>query len=457
MRNASRAPFLEAGSKDYGNTQDLRALFRGRLDADSSSDNEYLGVDMLAGPGVDIVADLSGDFAAVDASLGGRRFGTIFCLSVLEHCENPFAMAENLTRLLKPGGNICVSVPFAFRLHAYPDDFWRFTPSGVRKLFASLEFRPEDSVWTTYFEKDVSKNGDFRSINSQLGKLPFSLSAHWKTGHRLRGVVAKNAECTGKVRFSALVGRISLCAGPHRHYNDRRSHYRFQRKRIMTVLHVENVCKEYATRAEPLVVLRDISLRMESGRSLAILGPSGSGKSTLLNIIGTLEPPSSGRVLFDDENPAGLSEPKLADFRNHRIGFIFQDHHLLPQCSALENVLIPTVAGRQTSNEQVERAKMLLQRVGLGDRMEHLPGELSGGERQRTAIARALINRPGILLADEPTGNLDRRTAHDIGELLLEMQREEQAILVTVTHSQRLAELMGRRLQLDEGRLIESS
>ena len=224
----------------------------------------------------------------------------------------------------------------------------------------------------------------------------------------------------------------------------------------MTLLHVENVCKEFATRTEPLVVLRDISLRMQSGQSVAILGPSGSGKSTLLNIIGTLEPPSSGRVLFDDEDPAGLPEPKLADFRNRRIGFVFQDHHLLPQCSALENVLIPTVAGGRTSSEQAQRAKMLLERVGLGDRLQHLPGELSGGERQRTAIARALINRPGILLADEPTGNLDRRAARDVGELLLEMQCHEQAVLITVTHNSQLAELMGRRLELAEGRLLES-
>ena len=225
----------------------------------------------------------------------------------------------------------------------------------------------------------------------------------------------------------------------------------------MTVLQVENVSKEFATRREPLLVLRDISLRMEAGENVAILGPSGSGKSTLLNIIGTLEPASNGRVLFDDEDPAGLAEPQLADFRNRRIGFVFQEHHLLPQCSVLENVLIPTVAQGRTTREQTARAKMLLVRVGLGERLDHLPSELSGGERQRTAIARALINSPAVLLADEPTGNLDRRAAHDVGELLLEMQREEQAILIAVTHSERLAGLMGRRLELDEGRLLEPS
>ena len=225
----------------------------------------------------------------------------------------------------------------------------------------------------------------------------------------------------------------------------------------MTVLQVENISKQFATRREPLLVLRDISLRMEAGENVAILGPSGSGKSTLLNIIGTLEPASNGRVLFDDEDPAGLAEPQLADFRNRRIGFVFQEHHLLPQCSVLENVLIPTVAQGRTTREQTARAKMLLDRVGLGERLDHLPSELSGGERQRTAIARALINSPAVLLADEPTGNLDRRAARDVGELLLEMQREEQAILIAVTHSQRLAGLMGRRLELDEGRLLEPS
>ena len=224
----------------------------------------------------------------------------------------------------------------------------------------------------------------------------------------------------------------------------------------MTTLQVENVSKEFPTRLEPLVVLREVCLRMESGQSAAVLGPSGSGKSTLLNIIGTLEPPSDGRVLVDGEDPSGLNEPRLADFRNRRVGFVFQDHHLLPQFSVLENVLIPTVAGGRTKVEQIERARMLLDRVGLGGRLDHLPGELSGGERQRAALARALINRPGILLADEPTGNLDRKMARDVGELLLEMQREERAILVLVTHSQRLAGLMRRRFELDEGRLAEA-
>ncbi len=194
-------PFLEAGSKDYGNTQDLRSLFSGKDDTDSDSCSDYVGIDMFDGPGVDVMVDLTGDFASIDKSLGGRRFGTIFCLSVLEHCENPFSMSENIVRLLAPGGKVCVSVPFAFRLHAYPDDFWRFTPSGVRKLFEPLEFRPEDSVWTTGLKKGGLKKGDFRPIDSQLGKLPFSLSAHWKAGHRLRGLSAKTLGVLAKFGF----------------------------------------------------------------------------------------------------------------------------------------------------------------------------------------------------------------------------------------------------------------
>ncbi len=197
---AFAGPFLEAGSKDYGNTQNLRDLFSAKTVCSNEAQADYVGVDMFDGPGVDVVVDLADDFASIDETLGGRRFGTIFCLSVLEHCENPFAMAKNLVRLLAPGGKVCVSVPFAFRLHAYPDDFWRFTPSGVRKLFESLVFCPQDSVWTTGLKKG-SRKGDFRPIDSQLGKLAFSLSAHWKTGHRLRGVSAKTLGVLAKFGF----------------------------------------------------------------------------------------------------------------------------------------------------------------------------------------------------------------------------------------------------------------
>jgi len=221
----------------------------------------------------------------------------------------------------------------------------------------------------------------------------------------------------------------------------------------MTRLTVENITKEYPTRAEPLVVLRGVSLELQAGENLAILGPSGSGKSTLLSILGTLEPPTGGRVVLDGQDTSRLDEPRLAAFRNRRIGFVFQDHHLLPQCSVLENVLVPTVAAGATSAESVSRARQLLDRVGLSNRLEHRPAELSGGERQRVALARALINRPQVVLADEPTGNLDRTTADRVGELLVELQRQEQTILVVVTHSPRLAARMQCQRELDEGTL----
>ena len=221
----------------------------------------------------------------------------------------------------------------------------------------------------------------------------------------------------------------------------------------MTRLTVENVTKEFPTRREPLTVLRGVSLELAPGENVAIVGPSGSGKSTLLNVIGTLETPTSGRVLLGGEDPANLSEPALARFRNQKVGFVFQDHHLLPQCSVLENVLVPTIAAGPTSREAHQRAVGLLDRVGLTDRIEHRPAELSGGERQRVALARALVNRPAILLADEPTGNLDRTTAAQVAQLLLDLQREEGMMLIVVTHSSELAQRMSRTLELDEGRL----
>ena len=223
----------------------------------------------------------------------------------------------------------------------------------------------------------------------------------------------------------------------------------------MPALIVDNITKQYPTRGAPLEVLRGISFELDTGQNAAIVGPSGSGKSTLLSIIGSLEKPTTGRVLLDGQDPAGLDEPALADFRNRRIGFVFQDHYLLPQCSVLENVLVPTVAGGRTTAEAVARARMLIDRVGLSDRLDHRPAELSGGERQRVAIAPALINQPALLLADEPTGNLDRSTAERIGRLLLELQALEHTMLMLVTHSERLAALMSRRFELDEGKLGE--
>jgi lipoprotein-releasing system ATP-binding protein len=223
----------------------------------------------------------------------------------------------------------------------------------------------------------------------------------------------------------------------------------------MPDLIVDNVVKEFPTRADPLVVLRGASFSLSAGENLAILGPSGSGKSTLLYIIGTLDRATSGRVELLGQDVTQISEPQLADFRNERIGFVFQEHYLLPQCSVLENVLVPTIAKGAANSQAVERAKMLLERVGLSQRIDHRPAELSGGERQRAAIARALIHSPALLLADEPTGNLDRTSAAAVGQLLLEMQRTENTMLVIVTHSEQLASLFGRRMEIDEGRLVE--
>ncbi len=222
----------------------------------------------------------------------------------------------------------------------------------------------------------------------------------------------------------------------------------------MAELRVQQVTKEYPTRGEPLVVLRGVSLGLRSGESLAVVGPSGSGKSTLLHVLGTLESPSSGRVELDGVDPFQLAERELAAFRNHRIGFVFQDHHLLPQCSVLENVLIPAVAGGRATPAHLDRARGLLERVGLAQRLEHRPAELSGGERQRAAIARALLLEPALLLADEPTGNLDQTTAEGVANLLLELAAGQQTVLVVVTHSMALAGRLSRASRLDDGRLV---
>jgi lipoprotein-releasing system ATP-binding protein len=221
----------------------------------------------------------------------------------------------------------------------------------------------------------------------------------------------------------------------------------------MADLLVSEVTKSYPTRAEPLEVLRGVSFELSAGENLAILGPSGCGKSTLLYIVGTLDEPTTGKVSLAGANPFELNEPRLAAFRNHKIGFVFQDHYLLPQCSVLDNVLVPTLADGRPTPAAVERARMLLDRVGLSGRLDHLPAELSGGERQRTAIARALVNRPSLLLADEPTGNLDRATAATVGSLLLELQAQEQTMLIVVTHSLELAGLLERWMELNAGRL----
>jgi lipoprotein-releasing system ATP-binding protein len=223
------------------------------------------------------------------------------------------------------------------------------------------------------------------------------------------------------------------------------------------LLKVEHVRKAYATVAEPLQVLRDVSLELSPGQSAAIVGPSGSGKTTLLQILGTLDQPDEGAVTIRGENPFSLDEKQRAAFRNRTIGFIFQDHHLLPQLSVIENVLIPTLATGRPTEADIARAESLISQVGLGQRSTHLPGELSGGERERVAIARSLVMKPTLILADEPTGNLDSRTASDITELLLRLQADEQAVLVTVTHSETLAHAMNQRFELVDGQLESRS
>jgi lipoprotein-releasing system ATP-binding protein len=195
------------------------------------------------------------------------------------------------------------------------------------------------------------------------------------------------------------------------------------------------------------------------GETLAIVGPSGSGKSTLLNIIGTLDRPSSGTVRLDGQDLTELDEAQLASLRNRRIGFVFQAHHLLPHCTVLENVLVPTLATRERAEQEGagQRARRLLDRVGLGARLDHRPGQLSGGERQRVAVVRALINQPQLLLADEPTGALDRAAAEALAELLVDLNREHGVTLIVVTHALDLARRMGRVNVLKDGRLADGA
>lgn len=222
------------------------------------------------------------------------------------------------------------------------------------------------------------------------------------------------------------------------------------------MLKLNSVSKQYEAGGKPIVVLRNITFEIASGETVAIVGPSGSGKSTLLNIIGTLDKPTSGKVFLEDEELSGLSDEKLAEIRNRRIGFIFQSHHLLPQCSVLENVLVPTLAAKDKSMREgaKERGVQLLKRVSLGDRLTHRPGQLSGGEKQRVAVVRALINRPKLLLADEPTGSLDRASAQQLAQLLNELNREENVTLILVTHALDLADKMQRKFELLDGKLV---
>jgi lipoprotein-releasing system ATP-binding protein len=249
------------------------------------------------------------------------------------------------------------------------------------------------------------------------------------------------------------------------------------------VLQVSNVSKDYPTPRGPLTVLSDVTFLLSPGEAAAITGPSGSGKSSLLYMLGALEPPSAGSITLDGRNPSALEPSELADFRNAEIGFVFQDHCLLPQCSVLENVLVPTLVGahagrrqkpegerqkvegkrqkaegkRQKEEDDSTRlARTLIEQVGLSDRSDHRPGELSGGEKQRVAIARALIRQPRLVLCDEPTGNLDQASASTVAALLLDLHRRQQNILIVVTHSSRLASEFPIRFEIADRRLTRS-
>jgi lipoprotein-releasing system ATP-binding protein len=224
------------------------------------------------------------------------------------------------------------------------------------------------------------------------------------------------------------------------------------------MLELVDVSKFYPGAAEPVCVLERINLTVEPGQSVSFTGPSGSGKTTLLNLIGGLDRPSSGKVVLNQTNLASLNENQLAHLRNTQVGFVFQLHYLLPQCTVLENVLLPTLANKQSDAEKrqaSQRAGQLLEKVGLQKHRDVRPGQLSGGQRQRVAVARALINQPQVLLADEPTGSLDADTAEQIMQLLLELNQTEKVTLFTATHSEQLSQRMQRRFRVDHKRLME--
>jgi lipoprotein-releasing system ATP-binding protein len=218
------------------------------------------------------------------------------------------------------------------------------------------------------------------------------------------------------------------------------------------MLEICQVAKQYPSPRGPLTVLSGVSLVLKRGEAAAIMGPSGAGKSTLLYIAGGLEPPTAGAVTLDGTNPYQLAEKQLAAFRNQKVGFIFQDHCLLPQCSVLENVLIPTLVAHD-AEDAPQRARELLDQVGLADRLDHRPAELSGGEKQRVALARALIRRPHLLLCDEPTGNLDEASAEMVADLLMELHARQQTMLIVVTHSATLAARFPLRYELHHANL----
>lgn len=218
---------------------------------------------------------------------------------------------------------------------------------------------------------------------------------------------------------------------------------------------VTDLCKQFETASDSLQILRGVNLQLSRGDAIAVTGPSGSGKSTLLYILATLDTPTTGTVRILDRDPFALPSKELSWFRAEAIGMIFQDHHLLPQLSVMENVLLPTLVGAGSTAHEA-RARELLERVGLSSRLDHRPAALSGGERQRVAVCRALINEPALILADEPTGNLDPETAGAVGSLLLEIAREQHTMLVCVTHSPELAATFDRELRLRAGQLVDT-
>ena len=219
------------------------------------------------------------------------------------------------------------------------------------------------------------------------------------------------------------------------------------------MLEVSNLSKVYPAPSGQLSVLSNVSIAMQRGESASIMGPSGSGKSTLLYILGALESPTSGQVFLDGDDPFTLEPRALVEFRNRAIGFVFQDHLLLPQCNVLENVLLPTLVGDPLPDGHA-RARDLLDRVGLSERLNYRPAELSGGEKQRVALARALIRHPPLVLCDEPTGNLDRESADTVASLLLTLHREQQTVLVVVTHNQTIADRFTQKLELRGQQLL---
>ncbi len=225
----------------------------------------------------------------------------------------------------------------------------------------------------------------------------------------------------------------------------------------MPDLEVSQLSKSYESAGGRLDVLAGADLSLSRGEAAVVTGPSGVGKSTLLYVVGLLEPPTAGTVRLFGEEPLSLSPAKQARFRNDRIGFVFQDHHLLPQCTVLENVLLPVLAHRRATADDETRAKALLDRVGLSGRLTHRPAQLSGGERQRAALCRALVNGPGLVMADEPTGNLDAATAAAVGDLLLGLARDSGTMLLCVTHSADLAARFPRRYELQAGKLVTTS